>query len=253
MTGYVLRFGAAALAACALAQPVAAQLAATPVYFSPKQPTGLTLALDFGSTLYLKYDGVKYAVGGQAVKPNNLGGRAALGLPFITLGVGVGSYNPDISGAEKSLQFMGSAALKLFSPPLVPIGLSLQAGAGYLKQGSGASQVKTISVPIGVGVAVKPPTPGLSVEVWGAPRVQLVAVSVVGSSRAQAGIGASGGVNLGMPMGLGLHVAVDYTKLSAKASAGTGGLTLPEAQGLVLGVGLHYTFTIPGLPMVPVI
>lgn len=253
MKGYVVRFGVAALVACALAKPAAAQLAATPVYFSPKQPVGLTLAMDFGSTLNLKQNDVQYAVGGQAVKPNNLGARAALGLPFITLGVGAGSYNPDISGADKSLQFMGSAALKLFSPPLVPIGLSLQAGAGYLKQGSGVSAVKTISVPIGVGVAIKPPTPGMSVEVWGAPRLQLTAVSMVGSSRAQAGIGASGGVNLGMPMGLGLHVAVDYTKLSAKASAGTGSLALPETQQLVLGVGLHYTFTIPGLPMVPVI
>jgi hypothetical protein len=56
-----------------------------------------------------------------------------------------------------------------------------------------------------------------------------------------------------MPTGLGLHLAADYTKMSAKASAGTGGLTLPQTQTLVLGVGLHYTFTIPGLPMVPVI
>jgi hypothetical protein len=238
-----------ALAACALARPAAAQLAATPVYFSPKQPVGLTLALDFGSTLNLKYDGVK-----QTEKPNNLGARALLGLPFITLGVGVGSYNPDVTGADKAVQFMGSAALKLFSPPLVPIGLSLQAGAGYLKQGPAGSEVKAISVPVGIGVAIKPPTPGLSVEVWGAPRLQFNAVSVTGGgSRAQAGIGASGGVNLGMPMGLGLHVAADYTKMSAKASAGTGGLTLPQTQTLVLGVGLHYTFTIPGLPMVPVI
>jgi hypothetical protein len=241
--------GAVALAACALARPAAAQLAATPVYFSPKQPVGLTLALDFGSTLNLKYDGVK-----QTEKPNNLGARALLGLPFITLGVGVGSYNPDVTGADKAVQFMGSAALKLFSPPLVPIGLSLQAGAGYLKQGPAGSEVKAISVPVGIGVAIKPPTPGLSVEVWGAPRLQFNAVSVTGGgSRAQAGIGASGGVNLGMPMGLGLHVAADYTKMSAKASAGTGGLTLPQTQTLVLGVGLHYTFTIPGLPMVPVI
>ena len=256
MNAYVVRLGTAALIAGTLARPAGAQLAGNPVYFSPKQPTGLTLALDFGSTLNLKYDGVKYTIGGQSVKPNNLGARATLGLPLITVGVGVGIYNPDLTGvsADKETQFMGSAALKVFSPPLVPVGISLQAGAGYLKQGSGAGAVKTISVPIGVGVAIKPPTPGLSVEVWGAPRLQFNAVSVTGSgSRAQAGIGASGGVNLGMPMGLGVHLAVDYTKLSAKASAGTGSLTLPETQGIVFGAGLHYTFTIPGLPMVPII
>jgi len=253
MRGYVVRFAAPLLAACALAQPAAAQLAATPVYFSPKQPVGLTLALDFGSTLDLKYDGVKYTVGGQAVKPNNLGARAVLGLPFISVGVGAGSYNPDVTGADKAIQFMGSAALKLFSPPLVPIGVSFQAGAGYLKQGPTGSEVKTISVPVGLGVAIKPPTPGVSVEVWGAPRLQFNAVKITGvGSRAQAGIGASGGVNLGMPMGLGLHLAADYTKMSAKASVGTSP-PLPQLQALVIGVGLHYTFTIPGLPMVPVI
>jgi hypothetical protein len=254
MTSSVVRLGTVALAACALARPAAAQLAANPVYFSPKQPVGLTLALDFGSTLDLKYDGVKYTVGGQAVKPTNLGARAVLGLPFITVGVGAGSYSPDVTGSSRAVQYMATAALKLFSPPLVPIGLSFQAGAGYLKQGPTGSEVKTVSVPVGFGLAIKPPTPGLSVEVWGAPRLQFDAVSVTGAgSRAQAGFGASGGVNLGMPTGLGLHIAADYTKLSAKASAGSGSLTLPQSQALVVGVGLHYTFTIPGLPMVPVI
>lgn len=258
MKHHVARLGIAVLVIGALARPAGAQLLGNPVYFSPKQPTGLTLALDFGSTLNLKYDGAKYVVDGASVKPNNLGARATLGLPLITVGVGVGIYNPDLTvagvSADKDVQFMGNAALKIFSPPLVPIGISLQAGAGYLRQGSGTGAVKTISVPIGLGVAIKPPTPGVSVEVWGAPRVQLNAVSVSGGgSRAQAGIGASGGVNLGMPMGLGLHLAVDYTRMSAKASAGTGGLALPETQSMVFGAGLHYTFTIPGLPIVPII
>ncbi|MBI2402583.1 MAG: hypothetical protein HYW06_09330 [Gemmatimonadetes bacterium] len=239
---------AVVLGLVAAAAPAAAQLAATPVYFSPKQPTGLTVALDFGTTLSAKADGVS-----STTKPNDLSGRVALGLPFITLGAGVGLYNTDVPGADKEIQFMGSGALKLFSPPLVPVGVSLQAGAGYLKIGSGVGSAKVISLPIGVGVAVKPTTPGMSVEAWGAPRIQFDAWSVAGSSRAQAGFGASGGVNLGMPMGLGLHIAADYSKLSAKASAGTGSLRLPERQTLVFGLGLHYTFTIPGLPIVPVI
>lgn len=248
MRAKLVRLGVVVVALGAGARPALAQLAATPVYFSPKQSTGLTVALDFGTTLQTKYNGVK-----QVPKPNDLSGRAALGLPFITLGAGVGLYNTDVAGADKETQFMGSAAIKLFSPPLVPVGLSLQAGAGYLKTGSGATARKAVNVPVGIGVAVKPITPGLAFEVWGAPRIEFSAVSVSGSSRLQAGYGASGGVNLGMPMGLGLHVAADYTKLSAKLAAGTGSLTLPETRVLVLGIGLHYTFTIPGLPGVPVI
>src|SRR3989337_921916 len=100
MKAHVVRFGTAALMAGALARPAAAQLGGNPVYFSPKQPTGLTLALDFGSTLNLKYDGVKYTIGGQSVKPNNLGARATLGLPLTTGGVGVGSYNTHLTGAR---------------------------------------------------------------------------------------------------------------------------------------------------------
>jgi hypothetical protein len=239
--------GLGALAvALAAAPPVTAQLAANPVYVSPKAPNGLTLAADFGTTLSTKVSGLT-----ATSKPNHVGGRAVLGLPFLAIGVGAGRWNNDAGTTET--QFSGNLALKLFSPPLVPVGLSLQAGAGYLQQGSGATVFKTISVPIGVGIAVKPPSPSVSFEVWGAPRVQLNANKQGSSSRLQAGVGASGGVNVGMPMGLGLHVGLDWTKMSAKASAGTGTLALPELQTMVLGVGLHYTFTIPGLPVVPVI
>ncbi|HEX9579922.1 MAG TPA: hypothetical protein VF970_02330 [Gemmatimonadales bacterium] len=239
--------GLGALAvALGTAVPAGAQLAANPVYVSPKAPTGLTLAVDFGTTLNTKVSGIT-----ATNKPNHVGLRATLGLPFVAIGVGGGQWNSD--AGVKETQFAGTLGLKLFSPPLVPVGLSLQAGAGYLQSGSGAFAVKTVSIPIGVGIAVKPPSPSVSFEIWGSPRAQLNATKVGSSSRMQAGIGASGGVNVGMPMGLGLHLALDWTKMSAKASAGTGSLTLPEMQTMVLGIGLHYTFTIPGLPMVPVI
>ncbi|HXV85958.1 MAG TPA: hypothetical protein VD793_04630 [Gemmatimonadales bacterium] len=226
--------------------PALAQLAANPVYVSPKAPNGLTVAADFGTTLSTKVSGIS-----ATTKPNHVGLRATLGLPFIALGLGAGQWNSD--AGTKETQFAANLGLKLFSPPLVPVGLSLQAGAGYLQAGSGAGSVKTVSIPIGVGVAVKPPSPSVSVEFWGSPRVQLNANKVGGSSGMQAGIGASGGVNVGMPMGLGLHLALDWTKMSSKVSAGTGGLSFPERQTMVLGLGLHYTFTLPGLPVVPVI
>ena len=128
--------------------------------------------------------------------------------------------------------------------------------SGVQETTAGTTSRKTVSVPIGLAIAVKPPSPSVSFEVWGSPRIQLNAVNQTGTvsgSRAQVGIGASGGVNIGMPMGLGLHVALDWTKMSAKGSAGTGSLRLPETQTMILGIGLHYTFTLPGLPMVPVI
>jgi hypothetical protein len=238
---FVGRLGILALAALGVARPARAQLLANPVYVSPKAPTGLTLAADFGTTAQTKYDNVT-----QTLKPMNLGVRATLGLPIITVGVGAGLYDPK-GGASKVTQLSADAALKIFSPPLVPLGIALQAGIGYAKRDS---TFKEYTVPIALGIAVKPPTPGLSVEGWAAPRVQLGLVSASGNSTVQAGYGVSAGVNLGLPTGLGVHAAVDWSKLAQKT---TTALSLPQAQTLVLGVGVHYTFTIPGLPMVPII
>jgi hypothetical protein len=224
---------------------LAAQLLSNPVYFTPKGPNGLTVAVDFGTTLQTQINDVE-----ATAKPNNVGARAILGLPVFSVGVGAGIFNSDLPGADKEMQFSGQAAVKVFSPPLLPVGVSLQAGAGYLQQGSGAGAVKTLDVPVGLAVGVKPPSPALSFEAWAAPRVQLRRVSAAGNSATQSGIGASAGVNLAMPMGLGLHLAADWSQLSRKTS---GPLNLGKTESLIFGVGLHYTFTIPGIPMVPVI
>lgn len=241
MKPHIVGIGGAALAVLAFAGTATAQLAANPVYFSPKAPVGLTLAVDFGTTLQTKAGGATLTT-----KPNHLGARAILGLPIVNVGLGGGVWNSDVPGADKETQLMASAAVKLFSPPLIPVGIALQAGAGYLQVGSGATAVKSYSVPIGVGVAIKPPTPGLSVEPWVGPRVQLQRTSAGGASETRVGVGVSGGVNAGMPGGLGVHAALDWAQFAAKG-------TTPKVQTMVLGVGLHYTFTIPGLPMVPVI
>jgi hypothetical protein len=248
----VAGLGALALAV-GVANPAGAQLAANPVYVSPKAPNGLTLAADFGTTLSTKVTngGVTRTA---ASKPNHVGLRATLGLPVIGIGVGAGQYNYDTTGVDKEIQFSGDVGLKVFSPPLAPVGIGVNAGVGYLKTGSGTSEQKRVSIPIGIGIAVKPPSPSVSFELWAAPRVQLLAVSTSTAKGTQVGIGAGGGVNLGMPMGLGLHIAADWTSMSDKRiTSGTGTLSLLETQSLVLGLGLHYTFTIPGLPVVPVI
>jgi hypothetical protein len=238
------RLAVLTLAAATLARPARAQLLASPVYVSPKASTGLTLAADFGTTAQTKLDTVT-----QVDKPMSLGVRATLGLPVVTIGVGIGMYDPK-GGAGRHTQLAVDGALKIFSPPLVPLGVALQAGLGYVKLGSGLAAQSQYTIPIALGIAIKPPTPGLSVEPWAAPRVQLGITSALGNSTLRAGYGISGGVNIGLPTGFGLHAAFDWSKVAQKT---TNALTLPETQTLVVGVGLHYTFTIPGLPMVPII
>src|SRR5262245_17265298 len=112
----------------ATASPAAAQLQGLPVYFTPKGGIGLTLAGDFGRAASTKVNGVA-----AANKPNAIGGRAILGLPFITVGVGAAIYDPKITTQNNEMQYAGTLALKVFGAPLVPIAVSAQVGAGYLK------------------------------------------------------------------------------------------------------------------------
>ena len=64
------------------------------------------------------------------------------------------------------------------------------------------------------------------------------------------GFGLSAGVNLNFLMGLGLHVAGDWQKNPTKIS---GTSAVLESKPFVFGIGLNYTFTIPGLPGVPMV
>lgn len=217
---------AAAAAAALTATPVAAQMAGNPVYYSPKHGTGLSINADYGRGL-----------NDASSKTNYFGGRAVLGLPIVTLSAGVGVVKADenlIAGAESEVVFGGTASVSVLSAPLLPIAVAVQGGLGYLSQDVG----NTISVPIGLAVAIKPPTPGLNVEIWGAPRIQISRFSPdVGDSSTETDFGASAGVNLGLPTGLGLHAAIDWVNQD------------PDGP-IVVGIGAHYKFTIPGLGIV---
>jgi len=233
------------------AAPALAQMQAMPVYFSPKGGTGITLDGDFGRVSSNKSNGVS-----AANHPTAFGGRAYLGLPIVTLGVGVSVYDTKIVSQVNATQYMGSAAFKVLGGPLVPLAVSLQAGVGYLKFGSGTGATKTVTAPIGLGFALNIPTPGISLEPWAAARLQVNSISSGGGtssvSQTRIGYGLSGGLNLGLPIGLGLHVAADWSAFGAKA-----GSLIPIAtqkqELLTIGVGIHYMIKLPGLPGVPLV
>ena len=217
MTIRVLPFAAAATALGLCAMPAAAQMIGNPVYYSPKHGLGLSIQGDFGR-------GLNDASG----KTNYFGGRAVLGLPMITVSAGAGV----VDNSSSEVTFGGTVSVNVLSAPLLPVAVALQGGAGYMSSGGGS----VLSAPIGIALAVKPPTPGINVEVWGAPRIQITRVSAGGSSATETDVGASAGANLGLPTGLGLHAAVDWINA--------------EPEGAIrVGVGVHYKFTIPGLGM----
>lgn len=200
------------------ASPALAQMIGNPVYFSPKQGVGLTIAGDYGR-------GINDASG----KTNYFGGRATLGLPMFAITLGAGSAKA--SGLSSVTSFGGDAAVTVLKGPAVPVSVSLQAGAAY----SSVSGVKTLHVPAGAALAFNVKSPSASIEPWVAPRVDYVSVKVGGLSANDTKFGASGGVNVGLPSGLGFHAAVDYLNISG-------------GSPIMVGAGVHYTIKIPSLP-----
>jgi opacity protein-like surface antigen len=224
---------------------------AMPVYFSPKGGSGITLDGDYG-----RVSSAKFGTISQVNHPTALGGRIYLGLPIITLGLGASVFDSKVATQVNATQYQGTAAFKLLGGALMPVAISLQAGAGYLKFGSGTGATKTVSIPVGIGVGLNIPTPGASVEPWVAARVHLTSTSAgsgsTSVSQTQTGVGISGGLSVGLMMGLGLHVGFDWSSFGAKV-----GSPIVSAQQklnqFVVGAGVHYMIKLPGLPGVPII
>ncbi len=191
-----------------------AQIANQPVYVSPKHGTGLSVAFDYGKGL-----------NDSSGKLNAYGGRATLGLGFVTVSAGASSVSLG-SGAGSEWSYGANLSVNIVSAPLVPVGVSVFGGFGTISV-SGNSQK---SYPVGAAFAVRPPTAGIGIEIWAAPRVDIKNAA----STTATNFGISGGINLDLPIGLGIHAAVDYVVVS-------------DAAPLLLGAGAHYKFTIPGL------
>lgn len=238
------------LGATIVAQPAGAQIQGMPVYFNPKGGVGLTVSADVGRVVSNRVGGIA-----SAQKPFAFGGSARLGLPFISIGAAAAVYDPKVTTQGNEVQYAGTAALKIFGGPLIPLSVSLQAGVGSLKVGSGTGATNNLNIPIGVGVSLNVPTPGASITPWVAGRVHLNSVSTTsGVSRVsglQVGYGASGGLSIGTAAGLGFHAALDWSTFAARPASAILSQRV-KTQRLTVGGGVHYTIKIPGLvPIVP--
>jgi len=240
-------FGLGALAG---AQPAPAQIQGMPVYFNPRGGVGLTFSGDLGRVVNNRVGATS-----SASKPFAYGAGVRLGLPFLSLGAMAAVYDPKVTTQRNEVQYAGTAALKVFGGPLIPLSVSLQAGVGYIGLGSGTAATNYLNIPIGVGVALNVPTPGASIAPWVAARVHVNSVSTGGGigtlSQTQVGYGASGGLNIGTPTGLGFHVALDWSTFGSRPASPIPSLR-DRVQRLTAGGGVHYTLKIPGLvPIVP--
>lgn len=238
-------FGAALLLGTVLiVHPAVAQMNSIPVYFNPKGGTGLMVAIDVGR-----------GINDESGKNTAAAFRTALGIGPVTIGGSVGLVNPDEGvpvGRELESQYMGNIALRVFGGGLLPVSLSLQGGVGVLTLDDSDQEI--ITVPIGLGLGFSIPTPGFSFDPWIAGRYTFVRNEVALLTANQNSFGISGGLNFNFLMGLGFHVAGDWQRNPAElVTSGTGTLSIPKTKPFVLGIGLNYTFRIPGLPGVPMV
>ncbi len=232
MKEHLARTAALALALALVAGPARAQIFNQPVYYQPTHGIGLTIAGDFA----LGVNSDAELVFGE--KPLAYGGRITLGVPKFTVTAGASMINPK-GGLDSEIGFGANFGVSLFNVPAVPVAVALQAGVGYVKFGGGGpgSDVTNLDLPLGVALGLKVPSPVLSITPWVAPRLHVQRVSVSGLSASETGFGASGGINIGLPTGLGFHAALDW-------------LSIADVNPLRLGVGAHFKFSIPGLGMV---
>ena len=210
------------IAAALAALPAAAQVPGLPVY-NQGVPRGIGIYGDVGFPNDVSGGGTAYGVSGRAL------------FGFVGVTAIVSTYNPD--GPVESHTSVGATGnLRLFGGPLVPLTVTLQAGAGYSK----IDEAKDYRFPIGLGFALTIPNPVLAIRPWLAPRIDIARIEVAGTGGApdvyntDTNFGLSGGVELNLLNGLGLQAAYDRV-------FGNG------SDPSVFGIGAHYNFRVPGL------
>jgi hypothetical protein len=233
--------GLALVAALSLGAGAAhAQIFNMPVFFSPAFGTGVGIYGDVGMGLN---DDAKFDTGPDASSPMSYGGHVVLGLSKFTIMAGVASFDSKVTGLDKELSYGGNLGLTIYRTPASMVVVNIQAGAGYIKFGDAATgEVKQWNFPIGVGLALDLPVVGWFVEPWIAPRVHIFSTDDGTGSQTDVGFGVSGGINANLLLGIGAWAALDWLTI-------TPGTATESIKPLVLGLGLSWKFSVPGLGM----
>ena len=190
---------------------IGASAAQAQVWAVPKG-VGVTVAGDFNLSLA---DG----------SPNWIDGRIALGLPMVGFQA---TFTPNaLDAVENNIGV--DAAVQLIP---MPVSVRVQAGARY------GTDSKTFMVPAGVVIGLNVPSPMLSVDPFIFPQVRYTHFDGGGSNT---DFGVTAGLNIGLPSGLGGHIAVDYDNALKKV--------VDFKSAVTVAVGVHYRISVPSLGM----
>lgn len=204
--------------AAGVAGPLDAQVAGLPVR-NAGLGTGIGIAGDVGFP------------NADAGKGLALGATGALGVGPFGITASVSRDDPKAGNALWSVG--GTANLKIFGGPLIPLAVTLQAGLARTTQESasgGGDGLSTRSwhAPVGLGLALTIPNPAFAIKPWVSPRIDVSSTRMADVSRSDANFGISGGVDLGFLSGLSIRAMYD------RVMAGDG------VNPSVLSVGLGF-------------
>lgn len=141
------------------------------------------------------------------------GGSAAFGLGLVGITATATTWEQDfgtVEGRDRSFGVGATGNLRLLGGPLVPLSVTLQAGAALWTERYASGDViadETIrAYPIGLGFALVIPSPIVSLKPWLAPRVQ---VTMLPGDARSTDVGLGGGIDLGFINGTSVRGAYD--------------------------------------------
>lgn len=162
---------------------------------------GLQLAVEAGFPNDQSYVGTAF------------GGSAAFGIGLVGITATATTWERDfgtVAGRDRSFGVGATGNLRLLGGPLVPLSITLQAGAARWTEPFPSGDViadETISAyPVGLGFALVIPSPIVSLKPWLAPRVQW---TVLPGDERSTDVGVGGGIDLGFINGTSIRGAYD--------------------------------------------
>ncbi len=205
------------------APPLAAQLKSLPVYPIAAARPGWAVALDYGAGLN--------AATGHA---RHVGGRVTGPLGPLRLSAEGGAWD---AGASTSVQWGGTAGVRVAGGAPGSLALFALAGAGFAHAGPSDTAATYWTFPLGLAVMRQGRgVGGRALTPWLFPRAQVDRVSFAGVRAGQLGVGLSSGVSVDLTDRWGVHGALDWLHLFRRTGVG---LTLEGGERVTAGIGAH--------------
>ena len=170
-------------------------------------------------------------------KGTALGATVAAGFGPLGVTASVSNWKPE-SGTERFTALGATGNLKIIGGPLIPLSVTLQAGAARWDPAATTIEGDPLDMtiwhfPVGVGITLTIPNPVFAIKPWVAPRLDLTRTTVdsdpLSETSTETDFGISGGVDLGFLTGLSIRAMYDRIFL------GNGG----HASTLSLGLGFR--------------